>query len=309
MGVGVRLAGEADWLGVVDALGYGVAVGGEVDVRVAVGCAVQVGLGVTVADRLEVAVALGVVAGVGCGVAVEVGLVAVEVGLNVEVGVDVAVAMLVSVGVADGMAGDDVGEGVGRARVDVGVAVLVGVAVRVGVLEFVGVRLGVAVSVATGWLPMRTTIWNGVPRLPLTSRTRPVRMVSPGGKVLSALMTAQNCTRRAAEETKAAESNASTVQARAGLVLAWKAQLKSFNAFATDCVIPKSGGLKPGMPPAVHTPGSPSPSGREVSICRSGRAVGSLGFQLNSTVPTAAPSLPGTASRTSWKPEPKLAAL
>ena len=256
MGVGVRLAGEADWLGVVDALGYGVAVGGEVDVRVAVGCAVQVGLGVTVADRLEVAVALGVVAGVGCGVAVEVGLVAVEVGLNVEVGVgvDVAVAMLVSVGVADGMAGDDVGEGVGHARVDVGVAVLVGVAVRVGVLELVGVGLGVAVSVGTGWLPIRTTIWNGAPRFPLTSRTRPVRMVSPGGKVLSALMTAQNCTRCAAEETKAGESNASTVQARLGLVLAWKAQLKSFNAFATDCVMLKSGGFKPGMPPPVHTP-------------------------------------------------------
>ena len=258
MGVGVRLACEGGWLGVVDALGYGVAVWGAVGVRVAVGCAVHVGLGVTVADRLEVAVALGVVPSVGCRVAVEVGL-----------------------------------------NVEVGVAVLLGVGVRVGVFEFVGVRLGVAVSVATGWLPIRTTIWNGAPRFPLTSRTRPVRMVSPGGKVLSALMTAQNCTRCAAEETKAGESNASTVQARLGLVLAWKAQLKSFNAFATDCVMLKSGGSKPGMPPAVHTPGSPSPSGREASICRSGRAVGSLEFQLNSTVPTAAPSLPGTASRTS----------
>lgn len=266
MGVGVRLACEGGWLGV--------------------------GLGVTVADRLEVAVALGVVPSVGCRVAVEVGL-NVEVG----VGVDAAVAVLVRVGVADGMAGDAVGEGVGRASV--GVAVLLGVGVRVGVLEFVGVRLGVAVSVATGWLPIRTTIWNGAPRFPLTSRTRPARMVSPGGKVLSALMTVQNCTRCAAEETKAGESNASTVQARLGLVLAWKAQLKSFNAFATDCVMLKSGGSKPGMPPAVHTPGSPSPSGREASICRSGRAVGSLEFQLNSTVPTAAPSLPGTASRTS----------
>jgi hypothetical protein len=268
VGVGVRLACEGGWLGV--------------------------GLGVTVADRLEVAVALGVVPSVGCRVAVEVGL-NVEVG----VGVDAAVAVLVRVGVADGMAGDAVGEGVGRASVDVGVAVLLGVGVRVGVLEFVGVRLGVAVSVATGWLPIRTTIWNGAPRFPLTSRTRPARMVSPGGKVLSALMTVQNCTRCAAEETKAGESNASTVQARLGLVLAWKAQLKSFNAFATDCVMLKSGGSKPGMPPAVHTPGSPSPSGREASICRSGRAVGSLEFQLNSTVPTAAPSLPGTASRTS----------
>jgi hypothetical protein len=275
VGVGVRLACEGGWLGVVDALGYGVAVWGAVGVCVAVGCAVHVWLdvtvavwldvtvavwlGVMVADRLEVAVALGVMPSVGCRVAVEVGL-----------------------------------------NVEVGVTVLVGVAVRVGVLELVGVRLGVAVSVATGWLPMRTTIWNGAPRLPLTSRTRPVRMVSPGGKVLSALMTAQNCTRCAAEETKAGESNASTVQARLGLVLAWKVQLKSFNAFATGCVMVKSGGSKPGMPPAVHTPvGSPSPSGREASICRSGRAVGSLEFQLNSTVPTAAPSLPGTASRTS----------
>lgn len=266
MGVGVRLACEGGWLGV--------------------------GLGVTVADRLEVAVALGVVPSVGCRVAV-------EVGLNVEVGIDAAVAVLVRVGVADGMAGDAVGEGVGRASVDVDVGVLLGVGVRVGVLEFVGVGLDVAVSVATGWLPIRTTIWNGAPRFPLTSRTCPVRMVSPGGKVLSALMTAQNCTRCAAEETKAGESNASTVQAWLGLVLAWKAQLKSFNAFAMDCVMLKSGGSKPGMPPAVHTPGSPSPSGRKASICRSGRAVGSLEFQLNSTVPTAAPSLPGTASRTS----------
>jgi hypothetical protein len=201
VGVGVRLACEGDWLGVVDALGYGVTV--------------HVAVAVTVADGLNVGVVVGVV----------------------------AVAVLVGVGVVDGMAGDAVGEGVGRARVDVGVgvAVLLGVGVRVGVLEFVGVRLGVAVSVATGWLPMRTTIWNGAPRLPLTSRTCAVKMLSPGGKVLSALMTAQNCTRCAAEETKAGESNASTVQARLGLVLAWKAQLKSFNAFATDCVVLKSG--------------------------------------------------------------------
>jgi hypothetical protein len=54
----------------------------------------------------------------------------------------------------------------------------------------------------------------------------------------------------------------------------------------------------------MHTPGSPSPSGRDASICRSGRSVGSLAFQLNNTLPTVAPSLPGTASRTSWKPEP-----
>ena len=231
--------------------------------------------------------------GVGVRLACEGGWLGVELGVTVADRLEVAVAL----GVVPSV-GCRVAVEVGL-NVEVGVAVLLGVGVRVGVLEFVGIRLGVAVSVATGWLPIRTTIWNGAPRFPLTSRTRPVRMVSPGGKVLSALMTAQNCTRCAAEETKAGESNASTVQARLGLVLAWKAQLKSFNAFATDCVMLKSGGSKPGMPPAVHTPGSPSPSGREASICRSGRAVGSLEFQLNSTVPTAAPSLPGTASRTS----------
>jgi hypothetical protein len=123
--------------------------------------------------------------------------------------------------------------------------------------------------------------------------------VSPSGKALSAFTTLQNCTTRGAEEMKVGEPNASTVQARDGLELDWKVQLKSFNASATVCVTLKSGGSKPGMPPAVHTPGSPSPSGRDASICRSGRSVGSLTFQLNSTLPTAAPSLPGTASRTS----------
>ena len=65
----------------------------------------------------------------------------------------------------------------------------------------------------------------------------------------------------------------------------------------------KSGGSKPGIPPSAHTSGWPSPNGREASIWRSGRVVGSLEFDSNTAVPTAKPSAPGSASTTIWKPE------
>lgn len=129
-------------------------------------------------------------------------------------------------------------------------------------------------------------------------------MVSPGGKPFSALITRQNCTTCSAEERKLGDPKAFTVHARAGLVLASEPQLMSFSAFATAWDRPKSGGSKAGTPPPSHTPGPPSPSGREVSTCTSGRAVGSFGFQSNTTIPTGAPSLPGTASITNWNPEP-----
>ena len=261
--MGVRLDPGGDWLGVADILGSGVGV--------------DVGRSVPV--------------DVGGGVPVAVGGVAELV----------AVALVVGAAVGGATVGDGVGDEVGRATaVHVDVAVLVGVGVRVGVVELTGGTLGVTVFVGTSWLPMRTMIWDSAPRFSLTSRKRAVSRVSPSGKALSAFITLQNCTTRGAEEMKVGEPNASTVQARAGFVLAWKVQLKSLSASATVCVMLKSGGSNPGMPPAVHTPpGSPSPRGREASICRSGRSVGSLAFQLNSTLPTAAPSVPGTASRTS----------
>jgi hypothetical protein len=117
--------------------------------------------------------------------------------------------------------------------VQVGVAVFDGVSVRVGVTVVTGVALGARVAVATGWLPILTMRWDNGPKVPLTSRNWTVRTVSPGGKILSALTTMQNCTTRGAEEIKLGELNASTVQARARLVFAPKAQLKSLRAFDT----------------------------------------------------------------------------
>lgn len=83
-----------------------------------------------------------------------------------------------------------------------------------------------------------------------------------------------------------------------------KPQPKSFRASATACVVPKSGGSNPGIPPTRQTPGLPSPSARDASTCRSGRALGSPRIESNTTFPTSLPLLPDTTSITSWNPDP-----
>lgn len=337
--VGVRVV-----VGVTVTVGVEVAVRVTVGVRVVVGdgCSVGVRVGrggadgvnvpVGVAERAltvvlvavgdpwpTVALSVGVEAavrvrvGLGCAVGVTAVAEVTTVAVAVPFGVELVTGRAVRVGVGDpagsvgGRVGGSVivGEVVRRdTAVHVGVAVLAAVGLCVGIAEFTDVGLGVAVAVEIGWLPMRTTICDGTPKFPLTSRTSAVTTVSPNGNAFSAFTTMQNCTTCGSWETKLGAPKASTVQARVGLVLTSKPQLKSFNAFDTGCVKLKSGGLKPGMPPAVHTPASPSPSDLDASTCKSGRSLGSLEFQLNSNLPTSAPALPGTASRTSWKPEP-----
>lgn len=74
-------------------------------------------------------------------------------------------------------------------------------------------------------------------------------------------------------------------------------------ALLTACEPPKAGGLTAGTPPtselgpASHTAGLPLPSGRDVTIWKSGRMLGSTGSLLNVTEPTVRPLMPGLASR------------
>ena len=243
-----------------------------------------VSVGVGVRGNVPVGVTVGLIAKVTLGVMVG------EPGV-VNLGAEVAVGWG-TVGVRDG---EDVG---------VAVRVTVAVAVRVAVGELVTVGLAVPVALGTGWFPIWMVICDTAPKFPSRSRSCTVSLVSPGGKLLSAFITWQNCTTCGPEERKAGEPKPSTVHACVGLVLKTKPQAKSLSAFDIACVILKSGGLSPGMPPPSHTPAPPSPSGREVSICRSGRALGSLICQLKTTVPTGAPLFPATASITSWNPEP-----
>jgi len=176
--------------------------------------------------------------------------------------------------------------------------------VRVTVGELVTVAVAVAVALGTGWFPVRMVICDTAPKFPSRSRSCTVSLVSPWGKLLSAFITWQNCTTCGPEERKAGEPKPSTVHACAGLVVTSKPQAKSLSAFEIACVTLKSGGLIPGTPPPSHTPTPPFPSGREDSIWRSGRALGSFVCQLKTTVPTGAPLSPATASITNWNPEP-----
>lgn len=229
------------------------------EVRVALALAVRVNDGVTEAE----AVALGRPVGV-------------ELGMGVVVEVATAVGL----------------------QVNVGVTVLVEVTVRVGVCDGVGVGRAVSVFVGVGWLPIRTTTCTSGPRVPPVSRTWMATSVSPSAKPVAPAITRQNCVTRGCADTNAGVPNASTVQARREAVATPAVHAKSLSAFATCWLGPKSNGLNPGMPPSVHTWGSPSPSGRDVSTCKSGRACGSVGTALKTLVPIGAPSAPGTASTT-----------
>ncbi len=139
---------------------------------------------------------------------------------------------------------------------------------------------------------------------PPRSRTCAVSTVSPNGSAFGTLTRRQNCTTPGDAETNAGWPNASTVQARPPLVATANPQPKSFRASVTCWVRLKSAGSNPGIPPPVHTAGSPSPSGREASICKSGRTSGSPGLSLNTEVPTASPLPPGTASTIRRNPAP-----
>src|SRR5438067_124979 len=86
-----------------------------------------------------------------------------------------------------------------------------------------------------------------------------------------------------------------------------KRQAKSLMASATGWVGEKSGGSIAGTPPNLPGPLSHtaavglSPSGRDTSICRSGKTVGSLGFQLKALLPRLVRIPPERASITSEK--------
>lgn len=137
------------------------------------------------------------------------------------------------------------------------------------------------------------------PRLLPTSRTWRVSTVRPSGNIFSAGTSRQNCTTPADCETKAGLPKASTVQARRELVITWNPQLKAFSASATACDGPKSGGSNPEIPCWEQVLGFPLPRLREASICKSGRADGSLDTELKTCVPTGNESVPGSASITS----------
>jgi hypothetical protein len=134
---------------------------------------------------------------------------------------------------------------------------------------------------------------------------RAVIIVSPAANARLRLNNWQNCVTRSLRLTKLADPNESTVQALTGFPVARKTQEKSFSASATSCVGEKSTGTNPGTPPSVHTPGLPSPKGRDASTSTSGRAMGSPGSALNTSMPTALALIPGTASITNWNPAPE----
>jgi hypothetical protein len=170
--------------------------------------------------------------------------------------------------------------------------------VRDGDRVRVGVRLTVAVAVGTGWSPMRMMMESRSPTFPSSSRMRANTVVSPSGKLCSALGRKQNCTRRDAGDTKVASPKASMVHAVARLAFARNSHPISLSASATSWFKEKSGGLKPGMPRLVQTNRSPSPSGKETWTCRSGLRSGSSELELKIVFPTEASLRPGTASMT-----------
>lgn len=63
-------------------------------------------------------------------------------------------------------------------------------------------------------------------------------------------------------------------------------------------------GATPATPPSPQTARLLSPRPRDTSACKSGRAVGSFGFELNSCWPIAKLDGPGTTSITIRKPKP-----
>ncbi len=263
----------------------------SVGVRVRVGGIVQVGesvqVGVAVAGRVPVTVA----------VFVAVGL-AECVGVNgvagVRVGVEVGGSEPVLVGVViEGV----VGVGV-PVRVAIDVAVRVGLVVRVGVLVVVGV------GVDTGRSPIRITMESIAPTLPPSSRTRACTVVSPGGKLLSRSARKQNWTRRGSDDTNVAVPKSSIVHAVVRFALARKTHPRSLRALETSWVREKSFGLSAGTPRFVHTEESPSPNGADTCTCKSGRLWASCGSKLKTPLPTDDPLGPGTASTTTWNPEP-----
>jgi len=190
---------------------------------------------------------------------------------------------------------DAVGEGETEVRVDVG--------------EHVGDGSGVRVLVGGTEPPGTRTISAALgPTLPMRSRARAIRMVSPAGKAIEADIGKQNwaVVSVAANRTM---SNSSRVHAEARVVAATKRQPKSFKAAATANVLSNCRDGTAGIPPpGSQTSGLPSPSARLLRTCRSGTPVGSPGRRSIRFRPTSAPVGPGAASTTTWNPKPAVRA-
>jgi len=131
-----------------------------------------------------------------------------------------------------------------------------------------------------------------------------VTVVSPIGKAISVPTPGlvQNCTVLVLATKLSTCINASRVQARLVLVRASNRQVRSLTALLFACDPPKgrvAAGTPPmfGEGPASQTLVLPLPSARDTISWRSGRILELLGSDLNVTVPTGRPLIPGLASR------------
>ncbi len=139
--------------------------------------------------------------------------------------------------------------------------------------------------------------------------------VSPEGKASSLPIPTcgQNWTFVSLRQNRASSVVGSRVHASPDVPRASKRQAKSLMAFADAWVPPNMGGSTAGTPPSgslhvvfaiplSHTHALPLPSGRDTTICRSGKELGSVWSQLNVDVATGRLLGPGLASTTMKKP-------
>lgn len=234
------------------------------------------------------------------------------------------------VGVTEGVrdaVGDRVAVRDGVAVPDCPVGLLVGVlglfaCVDVAVAAEVGVRVGEGVTVAVGVLasPIRTMMRAVGPGSPLpggasgevSSNTRTVRSVSPGGNSIARVTEAQNCSEESGATNRKSISGGTRVHAscvprpRGAPLPSTNRQPKSLRMRITLSVGRKLGGCSPGTPPALgpvlsHTASLPSPRGRDAMIWRSG---GPERSGTKVSAPTWLLLGPRAASTTMLKPKP-----